>query len=422
MSEGSLERLVADAFLRMRSDPKAPVLTDKQFVGVAHLALTEFQLNSNFSNTPIDLKSNTLWRLMSPYLTWPYLAMLRFPGIFKEADGRWTMKAAMDGAVLSMFGLVPLTIAASMMFDLFDEEVYGKRSNLMMVEAEDMIPGYGVVNRPLATLERLARYGGAGLLMEGLNSAINVDDARGGLTADNRILLFSQYKNIKDTIGNLFQIGPENANYASVVRPLAQFMGLGGLLQYQQIFNKQAGLSNLESAVSERINVANYLRAAGRDLDLNVRLTRGMSSLPNPVTPYLQNMELAAYMDNVEMFRESWRQAVEQYRELHPDEPDAARQVIRSFQSRHPLKRVFSSMPSSREYRKILEDLNPTGQEAVASGVRQFNKYLILLGGRPVDPKDDTSIISQMKARSFSSEAMREAQAAAAQAAYYGRP
>lgn len=422
MDEGSLEQMVADAYLRMKSNPEAQVITDKQFIRIAHLALTEFQLNANFSNAPIDLKTNSLWRLMSPYLTWPYLAMLRVPSMFKDSHGRWKMQAAVDGVAVSVLGVIPLTMAASLMFDWFDENVVGKRSNLREAKLEDAIPGVGLINAPMATLERLGRYGAGGLLTEALNSAINVDDARGGMTADNRILLFSQFKNFKDIVSNLWQEGPGNANYVSVMRPFAQFLGLGGMLQYQQILNKQLDLSNEEAAVNSRINVANYLRAAGRDLDLDVRLMRGPSSLPNEVTPYLQNMELAAYLDDMNMFRESYRRAVVAYHNLHPDEPDAGRQVIRSFQSRHPLKRVFTSMPSDREYRNLLSDLNENGRQAVTTGIRQFNRYLMFLGARPIEARTELAgSVDQLRKRLMSSEAMRQAQALAAQAAYSGQ-
>ncbi len=422
MDEGSLERVVADAYLRTKADPEAKVITDKQFVRIAHLALTEMQLNSNFSSAPIDLKANGLWRLLSPYLTWPYLAMLRLPGIFKDSNNKWTMNAAIDGTAVSLIGIVPLTMAASMMFDWFDEEVIGKKSNLRPAHAEDIIPGYGVINAPMATLERLGRYGAGGLFTEAINSALNVDDARGGMTADNRILLFSQLKNFKDIVGNLWQMGPSNANYAGVMRPLAQFMGLGGILQYHQILSRNLGLSNDETSINSRINVANYLRAAGRDLDLEVRLARGPSSLPNEVTPYLQNMELAAYKDDINEFRVAFKRAVNAYHTIHPDEPDAGRQVIKSFQTRHPLKRVFNTMPTERNYRAILEDLNDTGRDAVRGGIQQFNKYLLLLGAKPVEAKDDSmSTVDDLRKRLGSNEAIREAQAIAAQAAYFSR-
>jgi hypothetical protein len=412
LDQGSLEQMVADAYARTKADPKAPVITDNQFVRIANLALTEVQLNSNVSNTPIDLKSNGLWKLISPFVTWPYLAMLRVPALFKDPSGRYTMWAALDGAAAIGLGAVPLTMAASMMVDLYDEKIAGKRNNLRDIKLDE--------NLPMAVLERAARYGVGGLGSEALNAALNYDDTRGGFSADTRILMFSQLQNLKQIIGNLWQTGG-NVNYAATMRPFMQFLGAGGVLQYQQILNHSLGLSNDEAAINERINVGNYLRAAGRDLDLEVRISRGPTTIPTPVTPHIQQMELAVYEDDLDKFRDAYRDAVQAYRETHPDEPDPAKQVISSFRSRHPLTRIFRSAPSSAEYRNILEDLNGTGQEAVQSAVVLFNRYLGRLGAKPLTARVEPTPAERAARRtsSFSDAAVRAAQALAAQASYH---
>lgn len=418
MDQGSLERMIADAYARTQANPSEPLITDQQFIRIAHLALTEIQLNSNTANTPIDLKGNGLWRTLSPFLTWPYLAMLRLPDTFKDASGRYTKDAIVDGFTTIFMGAVPLTLAASMMIDWYDEEIAGKRSNLRELDATSVIPGVGPVAQPMATLERLARYGGGGLATEILNGMFNMDDARGGISADTRILLFSQFKNFKDITNNLWSTDG-NVTYAGVVRPFMQFLGLSGAIQYQQILNKQLGLSNDEAAINERINVGNYLRAAGRDVGLPVRVGRSQASQPTPLTPFIQQMELAAYKDDSGGFREAFRDAVRQLRQMNPEEPDPAREVARAFAQRHPMRRVFTVAPSQHDYRKLIDDLNPTGREAVESAVKLFNKYMLRAGARPYETKSDRTPEAVTK-KMLTPMKIREAQIRAAHAAYAG--
>lgn len=107
---------------------------------------------------------------------------------------------------------------------------------------------------------------------------------------------------------------------------------------------------------------------------------QGISTI---VTPHIAKMELATYEDDFEMFRDAYKQAVDAYAKLHPDEEDPGARVKESFRARHPLNRVFRVQPTEAEYRRILENLNDTGSEAVSSGVNQFNKFLQKLGAKP---------------------------------------
>jgi hypothetical protein len=58
-------------------------------------------------------------------------------------------------------------------------------------------------------------------------------------------------------------------------------------------------IDDTEARVSNRISVNNYLRVAGRELDLNVRTFGGMlqnQTTPNPIKPFVGQMVLAAIM------------------------------------------------------------------------------------------------------------------------------
>jgi hypothetical protein len=414
MGQGSLERMVGDAWKRTQRNPNEPVITDEQFARIRSVALSDVQLASTTTNTPADMRSNAAMRAFSTFLTWPYTAMTRFPALFQTAQGQYTAQAALDGAMTLMWGVIPLTLAASMGIDWYDEELLGKKQNIRDIGADSLVPGLGAIAYPMATLERLARYGTGGLASEIVNGVINQDDTRGALSADSRVFILSQWQNLKNMIGNVYRT--ENVDYQHAIRPLIQFMGGNGLLQYAQMANNLSGMTNEESAINERINVANYLRAVGRDLKLNVIPTmQSGQGISNEVTPFIAKMELASYNDDFSEFQDAFAEAVQTYREIHPKIDDPQAGVIRLFQSRHPLKRVFRSNPTEGEYRSILENLNDNGREAVESGVRLFNKYLLKLGATPFEGK----VEKQGASKAYrSAEGIMQSQLNAANAAY----
>jgi hypothetical protein len=407
MAERSVEDFVVKAWKRMKAANGAPweAVDGEQFVRVANVAANEFSIQANAASAPIGLMTNPLLRTMSVFLVWPWMAMVRSARAFRTPQGKITTESMLDGFTLMMMGAVPATLAASLMVDFYDEKVVGKRSNLRNLSVDD----------PMAILERLARYGTFGLLSEAVNGAINFDDARGGFSADNRIFIFSQFNTIRNLFGNLYQQDGE-MTYQSVGRPLIQFMGLNGVLQYTQIANKQFDLKNEEASINERINAGNYLRAMGRSLDLDVRVMKGAQSIPTPVTPYIQQMELAATTNNDALFRQAYAKAIQMAAREGKEDP--ADDVRRAFASRHPLRRIFRTLPSEGEYRSILSNLNDEGRTAVARSVTSYNSYLDKLHMRPVAGKKEkaAAVFSAPKP----AMSLEQARALAAQAAWAG--
>lgn len=388
MALGSIEHMIADAWYRTRNNPQAPIITDEQYSRIRSLVVSEFQLSSTLTNTPLEARTNGIMKPFMTFITWPYSAMMRFPTLFQNAQNQYTATAITDGTIALMAGIIPLTMAASFAVDWSDEELLGKKQNIRDADVETLIPGVAPFIDPAATMERLARYGTAGLLSEVANGIINGDDTRGGGSFDSRIFILSQFQSIKQIASTLRHTG--KMDYQSFFRPLMQVMGGNSVLQYSQMFNKMTGANNVESAFNERVSVGNYLRATGRDLKLQVIPSKSSGQgIPGKHTPYVARMELAVYQDNLGQFKDSFSKAVSAYAEEHPDEEDPQARVIASFKARHPLKRVFRVQPTEREYRSILENLNSHGSEAVSSSVQLFNKYLLKLGAKPTTGKKE---------------------------------
>jgi hypothetical protein len=165
-----------------------------------------------------------------------------------------------------------------------------------------------------------------------------------------------------------------NITYASVVRPFLQSIGGSGVLQYLQLSQNLLDLNTQDAAINARINTGNYLRAAGRELDLPVRVFSGAQAVPTPMTPYLQQMELAALVNNPELFREAYRDALEAAREDGRADPE--KDVASQFADRHPLRRLFRTSITEADYRRMLGQMDGHGAQEVRAAVNSYNRYL----------------------------------------------
>jgi hypothetical protein len=267
----------------------------------------------------------------------------------------------------------------------------GKKQNVLSVTTADT-PQEAFV----ATMDSLARVGTAGFFGEAVNGMFNMDTTR-ELSVDSRVFFLSALKNAYRSMATWYQQG--EADWATVFRPMAQALGGSGYLQYADILNNATSADNAESRVVRRINVNNYLRTVGRELNLDVRTGRGMQALPNPIKPHVGQMVLAAYANDPVGFRDAYREAITAAREER--KPDPKDHVARSFSAYHPLRMVFRTEPSEAEYRKILGTLDDDGRMAVASAVRLFNGYAAQVGGTATvgkQPKKQTLVPKLVKA------------------------
>lgn len=418
MRERSIEDFVAKAWRRKQQAQGQAweAIDNDQFSRIVNVATNELSLQANFVSTPLALMNNPAMRVFSTFLIWPWNAMQRGFKSFRTPQNEITMESMIDGLTLVLMGAIPTALAASLAVDFYDEKIVGKKSNLRDISATGIVPGVGLLtNEPMAILERLARYGTFGLLSEAVNGVLNFEDARGGFTADSRIFIFSQLNNLRNLFGNLYQQEGE-ATYQTVGRPLLQFIGMNGVLQYTQIASNLLDVDNAERQVNERINSSNYLRAAGRALDLDVRIFRGQGSIPTPITPYIRQMELAAISGNDALFREAYAKAIQMSAREGKEDPVKA--VRESFGSRHPLRRIFRTLPSETEYRAILSSLDQTGRDAVARSVTSYNRYLEKLGSRPVMGRSETKSPAVMSVAGRPAMTIEQARALAAQAAW----
>jgi hypothetical protein len=440
MPDGTMSRFAVNAWQRTGGNIQAKnLLTDRDLSGIVAISNTEISLQANEGNAPMALSANPWVRSLSTFLVWPYLAAMRTTQAMRDPStgkitlpGRGNQGPEMGSAarfvVTMMLGVLPATMAASLLIDLYDEEVLGKKSNIRPIDKMAAVPGLGlwaIKDDWQAGLERFARFSPTGLIGEIANELLGQDDARnGGLSIDGRVFTIAYLRNWADLVSRITNSDMQ-ATYSSIYRPILMQLGARGPLEVTQIVSNYFGLDTAEARYNERINVGNTIRGAGRTIGLEAR--RGIElrgGAISPVTPWLAQMELTAIANDRTGFRNSYRMAVQKALEGGRTFDEAETYVKSAFSGRHPLRRVFATQPSEVDYRKILGLLNDRATESVTSAIRNYNKYIESLGGQAFYGRKSSAKSLAKESYSRRPMSIAEAQALAARAAsgvdFYG--
>lgn len=365
---------VAREFIRKRNEnPNAALqlFTDTQFQMLATIAQNEITLEANIANTPSAMLTNPILHLALPLVGWSIRQTASVARSFRGPKGELDLKSIQKG-IIAFAALMGVSIAWSMLRDEYDEEILGKKANVI---------GFG--ERPfLAVIDRMARVGQLGIAGDFINSFVNVDTNR-PFSVDSRVFAINSLKSAVGALVTWYRQG--EGTYASVWRPLAASLGGSGYLQNAQIINNLLGFDNPESRIAARINASNYLRAAGRELNLDVQTGRGMTAVPNKVSPWITEMVLAAYANDPIGFTRSFERAKQAARE--EGKPDPTDYVKKAFTYRHPLRAVFRTPPTESGYQQLLRIMDEDGRRDVSQAVRLFNYYGSTIGVREYEGK-----------------------------------
>lgn len=383
----SLERwgLNYDDMVRgaMRRGDKT-LFTNQEAARIYSMTMSEIALESNISTMPASAYNNSLVRIALPLLGWSFRRMQQVSELRLNAEGRNDLQHLARGlgglSVVALGGL-----AASALIDQYYQRALGKQRNL-----RPLTNATSPQDAAMSVMENLNRVGTIGLWGELANGLVNV--GQGGdnrmLSVDGRVLAVSSFQSVQQAISAWINQG-YNADYAHVVRPFLGAVGGGGLIQYMQLANNSLGLDDMEARITARINAQNYLRVVGRELGMDVRTSDGGTFTPSPITPFMTQMELAAYKNSPGDFREAYTNAVSKARELGKDDPVDF--VKRSFSTRNPLRAVFSTSLTQPEYERLLANMPGSGQQDVSQAVNLFNQYAESIGARPFDGKKDVA-------------------------------
>lgn len=367
--------MVKGAADRIRSGDRT-TLTDKELGRLYSMGLNEISLENNIATMPMAAFNNSVIKFGLPLLGWSYRRAMQLADKRLDVHDKTSLKAvstALLGLAATGLGGLGLSLAV----DEYQERLLGKKRNIRGLNIPQS------ANDFMALQERLAKIGTFGLWGELANTAVNVGTGQGenrSLSVDQRVVALQSFQSLQRAITSFVNQGGD-ADYQHVIRPILAGLGGNGMLQYMQLANHAFDLDNSESRVVKRINAQNYLRVVGRDLGMSIRSSSGSYNTPTPVTPWLARMEYAAYANSPDEFKQAYRGALTAAKETGKD--DAPDYIKKAFETRHPLRYVFAQVPSEKEYKQVLADLDDRGTEAVTEAVSLFNYYGSHLGITP---------------------------------------
>jgi hypothetical protein len=291
--------------------------------------------------------------------------------------------------------------------DQYDDKILNKKSNQRQVDAMAAIPivgpglalaaGKGTAwDNAMGMLERSAKAGnvyglGADLAAQ-IIAPLDPNSGQRAFSMDQRILVMSQFLNFSQSIRNLIAQGGD-ATWASVWKPAMMSIGGNGVLHSLDITNNLLGLDNAESRLVQRISAQNWLRAAGREVGLELRSGGGASSAPTPMSVWTREMQLAAMANDRLGFLDSYRRALNAAREQVSEDPrvapvdrekEAATRVLSSWKSRDPLE-VFRFKPTPAQVAQLYSVMDDDGRANTQEAQRRFENFTQLIAPSKMD-------------------------------------
>ena len=415
----NVEQVALDYINRKKTDMKADPLAasylpteNALYMALAHTTVSQVMMETDVTTrSPIFLTNGFAYASM-PLLGW---SVQKFVDVNKTVATDRNSYGYLLGnveALKAYLAVFPIGLIYAYLRDEYDEEILGKKSSLQagkgLIFKGDGMPSLEEIqtdpyNALQIAIERFDRVGTFGFGGEIMNTTLNNESGR-ELSIDSRVYALNTLGTIKKVITNM--AAQRSANYATVYRPLATSLGGAGFLQYAQILNNglaKAGSEPMfeqEYAMASRISTNNYLRAAGRYMDLDVRTFSGAKGITSTrMRPWVSEMLMAAVVDDEMWFDKAWQRAVLEAEAMGKEDPIDS--VKRSFQAYHPLRYVFQTMPTAAEYYELLDTMNADGQASVQQTIRNINEYGTILGITPSEgklekPKTATSFRSQI--------------------------
>jgi hypothetical protein len=345
--------------------------------------MDRIMLDTSVVNRPPGFFADPLIRLSSILWSWTFGQTGALTNALRGPKGELNLKYIMHFIKMILVVVVPGSLAMSFLVDKYEDWAIKRRLDRRRIGEGDV----------LGALVEIMDYGGMlGLYGTAANTILAGvrDGSFRGLSVDGRVVMLRCLYNICRALSNLvLQHG--TATYETVFRPLMTGFGGNGYLQDVEIIANLLGdyaedvpLANEESRYIRRTNVENYLRAAGRGIGYEVRLSADRPAVSTPARPFLGKMVLSAYADDPAGFKEAHQGAIDAARS--EGRADPVDYVRAAYAARHPFN-VFRTKPNEAEYRRLLDAMSDEGQEQVREALRLFNKYGESIGMNAIEPR-----------------------------------
>ncbi|MAT11007.1 MAG: hypothetical protein CMM02_08360 [Rhodopirellula sp.] len=429
----TLEAVTQDYLQRRNKDPKADPIGDLNlYRALANLTISEVMMDTDLITRPTAMTSSKLGQTFMPLLGWSLAKGNDVRKEFNEPGGVASWKGVRM-ALKSYLAIMPLQLFYAWLRDEYDEEVVGKKSDVQKGQGFLGAPSLKEIEESPADafqimLERQDRVGAFGILGEA--ATFTAGQFGGGtrdFSVDSRVYALNTFWSLLNTTTKFFRQGgislegrdwssgmdkiiDLNINkgvrkifpgytWQSVGRPMAQSLGGAGFLQTAQALNNVTGkmlgkppaIDTEDYWVNHRIGVQNYIRAAGRTLNLDVKTRAGMRGTPSKTKAIVGQMMLAAIADDFIKFDNARREAIRSAKEEGKAEPEKS--VLASYQAYHPLKQAFKTPPTEKEFERILSILDADARKGVRDAVDNINKYTNRMGGNSYEGKKDKTSV-----------------------------
>ena len=382
----SLEDMARDYVKRLEADPNADAVTPEAYIRLSGDTYRRFSLGESHENLPATA-INSIWgKTFFSLISWPWARMNQILNMAIESRKPEARFLSIDLKLAAQaLTVLAWTGGSALMWSLlvkdnYDEEVLGKKSNIRPID-----PSASIGQNLVAALERASRLGAFGIPGDVINAVMSegIDKA---VDINSRVFVAGLMQNVIAGMQGIIE-GGDWVNWPTVQRNFFNALGGYGTLHNIQVASNLLGLDNYESRINARTNAHNYLRGAGRVLNMELKRGFGGSSM-TPVTPHVTDMVYAAYGNDTASFREAHQRAVAARMKLRDEtKQEAEKAVAQAFSSRHPLRTVFRQMPTEREYKQIIALLNEDGGQAVREAIDIYNRFASMIGGTQTEGK-----------------------------------
>jgi GNAT superfamily N-acetyltransferase len=378
MSNRTIQDLVTD--VKSRRERGEPDLTKEDVYNMSMISMNDISMNADINTRPAEflVGKGPMWSVL---LGWPVAKMssLSESAQSETGDMHWRLSAKFVANMAMMSGI---GIMFTLLTDAYDEIFRGRSPNLRKISS-DQTPEQNL----LASMERVARIGTFGLAGDMAVSVATYADSGGGqrgFSMDDRIVAFSMMQNILESMSTM--VMQRGASWATVGNPLISALGGNGVIQYAEILNNALGDTtgdiplagtwlDTQRALARKASTGNVLRAAGRELQIEIK-KMGFGS-PTPLGKAVRDMQVAAYNNDRAAFMESYREARQAAVDMGSDDPEE--RVFDAWRGRDPFT-VFKSPTEAKNMQtRLLASIDDRNRKEVMETIRLYDYYSSLI-------------------------------------------
>lgn len=395
----SLETL-AQGFRRNR-DRQHP-FTDQQLRNLSVMAQAEITKETSIKSRPTFVYTSEAGRLTNPLMGWSVAKTADVVSDFRAFDksGEFSYRLLLQ-SLMPYTAIIPMSLAFVWMRERWEEKALRKKANVLQLKDAWTEDGFSAGQFSVALMDRLNRVGTFGIAGDAINSAINPATGR-DFRIENRVFLISMIMGTGETLAYWVRSGMP-VDYQNFVRPAIQTAGGSGYLEAYQVVNTLGDLDNQEARVTNRLNIENWVRVAGRGQGLDIRKPIGIRGVPNASKPHFKNMAIAALSNDSAMFEKSRSAAEAVLREAGKSEEEIEDKIKEAFRYNHPARKVFNALPTKAEFDSLIQAIPSEYRSDIVRALDLYNEYGKRVGVTPWEGKAEPSSGGGSSRRSSSS-------------------